>query len=318
MSRPVIASNRPLSRSSNHGDFGVAELLAEVRRIEVLSRRLVTDEMAGGYNSVFRGSGIEFDEVREYEEGDDPRTVDWSVTARLGRPYVKKYVDERALTILFVLDLSPSMLGGFGAWSAREMAARIVACLALSAVRNNDKVGLVAFGETVDRFVPPGKGSGHVLRIVRDCLALPSRPGRTDMTNALEVASRVMRRRAVVFFLSDFFATGWSDALRRCALRHDVIAAHLRVPELTDLATTRLRVRDPETDEVTVVDGTDEIVRAAYRESVARHAALVADTVARARADLMDVPIPRDADRAAVARPILQFFRMREERGGRR
>ena len=135
------------------------ELLAEVRRIDVLARRLVTDVMAGGYSSVFRGSGIEFDHVREYADGDAQRSVDWNVTARVGRPFVKTYVDERELTVLFLLDLSGSMGGGFGVLSARQIAARVCGCLALAAIRNNDKVGLIGFSDTVDRYVPPKKGA---------------------------------------------------------------------------------------------------------------------------------------------------------------
>src|SRR5688572_3647373 len=137
--------------------------------------------MAGGYSSVFRGSGIEFDEVREYTEGDDPRSVDWNVTARVGRPYVKKYVEERELTVLFLLDLSASARGGTKRRSAREAAAELCACLALSAIRNNDKVGLIAFTDRVEKYVPPKKGIGHVLRIVRDCLVLEPEGTGTDL-----------------------------------------------------------------------------------------------------------------------------------------
>src|SRR6187399_439244 len=171
-------------------DVELTELLKEVRRIEVQSRRLVTSVMAGGYTSVFRGSGVEFDDVREYVEGDDPRSVDWNVTARVGRPFVKKYVDERELTVLFLLDLSASMTGGFGPWSARQTAARVCACLALSATRNGDKVGMVAFSDRVDRYVPAQKGVGHALRIVRDALALPGTSKTSDPVPALEFVSK--------------------------------------------------------------------------------------------------------------------------------
>ena len=155
-------------------DVELAALLKEVRRIGVQSSRLVDGVMAGSYSSVFRGQGLEFEEVREYVEGDDPRAVDWNVTARIGRPYVKTYVDERDLTVLFLLDLSASMTGGFGVWSARETAARVSACLAFSAIRNGDRVGLVAFSDRVETYVPPRKGVRHALRIVRDCLSLPA------------------------------------------------------------------------------------------------------------------------------------------------
>ena len=162
-------------------EVDLPELLAEVRRIEAQSNRLVTGVMAGGYQSVFRGAGIEFDEIREYVDGDDPRAVDWNVTARTGRPFIKEYVEERERTLLFVLDLSASMTAGFAAWSARQMAARVCACLALSAIKNDDKVGLIAFSRDIDKFVPARKGIRHVLRIVRDCLALPGSSAETAL-----------------------------------------------------------------------------------------------------------------------------------------
>lgn len=299
-------------------DDELAELLAEVRRIDVLSRRLVTGVMAGGYSSAFRGAGIEFDEVREYEAGDDPRSVDWNVTARVGRPFVKKYVDERELTVLFLLDLSASMDGGFGAWSARQTAARVCGCLALTAIRNDDKVGLVAFSGGVDKYVPPKKGAPHVLRIVRDCLALPGGGPRTSPASALEFTARAVRRRAVVFLVSDFLSDGWKDALAMCARRHDVVAVRLLVPELTPPEVGMLRVRDPESGRATVVDWHHAGARAVYAGRVDAWRRRTADELRRADVDLMDVPVPRAPDMNAVAGPIMRFFRMREQRGAKR
>jgi uncharacterized protein (DUF58 family) len=296
----------------------MSELLAEVRRIEVQSRRLVTGVMAGSYSSVFRGAGIEFDEVREYVAGDDPRTVDWNVTARVGRPYVKKFIDERELTVLFLLDLSASMSGGFGVWSLRQMAARVCSCLAFSAIKNNDKVGLIAFSRNVDRFVPPKKNLGHVLRIVRDCLALDGSSAMTDMGPALELASRAVRRHAIVFLISDFLASGWRKPLTLCARRHDVIAVRLLAPELAPPDVGLLRVRDPESGHSRVVDWGSRRVRAAYTERVEAWRRRTAAELRRSGVDVMDVPLPITRDRDAVARPILKFFRMRELRGAKR
>ncbi len=304
----------------------LAELLAEVRRIEVQSKRLVAGVMSGGYHSVFRGAGLEFHEVREYVEGDDPRSVDWNVTARMGRPYVKKYVDERELTLLFVLDLSASMSGGFGAWSAREVAARVCACLALAAVRNNDKVGLIAFSQAVDRYVPAKKGAGHALRIVRDCLALSGSSARTDLVPALELAARVVRRGAILFLISDFLFGGFGKELALCARRHDVIAVRLLGPELEPPFVAGgvaggaglMRVRDPESGEETVVDWGSPRARAAFAGRVAAWRAEIAEELRRAQVDRMDVRVPREPDRDAIARPILRFFRMRELRGEKR
>jgi uncharacterized protein (DUF58 family) len=294
------------------------ELLAEVRRIDVLSSRLVTAVMAGEFSSVFRGAGLEFDEVREYADGDDPRSVDWNVTARVGRPFVKKFVDERELTVLFLLDLSASMDGGFGAWSARQTAARVCGCLALSAVRNGDKVGLVAFSDAIDHRVPPRKGAGHALRVVRDCLAVSPRGVRSNPAAALEFATRAMRHGAVVFLVSDFLSTGWETALALCARRHDVVAVRLLVPELVAPGAGLVRVRDPESGTETVIDWSSATVRAEYARRVDAWKSATSAALRRAEVDLMDVPIPRVADRHAVSRPIVRFFRMRELRGAKR
>jgi len=297
----------------------LSEILDEVRRIDVQSSRLVTDLVAGGYASVFRGSGVELEEVREYAEGDDPRSVDWNVTARVGRPFVKRYRDERDRTVLFLLDLSASMAGGFGPWSARQMAARVCACLALSAVRNHDKVGLVAFGRRVEKYVPAERGLAHALRVVRDCLAQPEDGAGTDLSPALELAAGVARRHAIVFLMSDFLAEGWGRALARCARRHDVIAVRLSAPELEPSAAEMLRARDPEDGgAATVVDERSARVRAAFAGRVAEWRARTAAELRRARVDLMDVPVPRARGRDVIARPILRFFRMREERGRKR
>jgi len=296
----------------------LAELLEEVRRIDVQARRLVTDVMAGGYNSAFRGSGIEFDHVREYVDGDSQRSIDWNVTARMGRPYVKTYVDERELTVLFVLDLSASMGGGFGVYSARQMAARVCACLALSATRNNDKVGLIAFSDDVEKYVPATKGLGHALRIVRDCLALPASGARTNLAPALEFTSRVVRRHAVVFVVSDFLDTGWEQALSLCSRRHDVVAVRLMTPELVPPERGMMRIEDPETGEQRLVDWSSARVRAAYADRVAAHRARTDETLRRANVDRMDVPIGRARDKDMVARPIMKFFQMRQSRGAKR
>jgi uncharacterized protein (DUF58 family) len=299
-------------------DAELAELLAEVRRIDVLSKRLVTDVMAGGFSSVFRGSGLEFDEVREYVDGDDPRAVDWNVTARVGRPFVKKFVEEREQTALFLLDLSASMDGGFGAWSARQAAARVCACLALAAVRNDDKTGFVAFSDDVESYVPPKKGAAHAMRIVRDCLVQRGRGARTDPAAALEFVARAVRRRAIVFLVSDFLGGCGGAVLPLCARRHDVVAVRLLSPELTPPGEGVLRVRDPETGRESLVDWNDARTRAAYARRVEAWRARTADELRRAKVDVMDVPVPRTPDRNSIAAPIMRFIRMRELRGAKR
>ena len=296
----------------------LAELLAEVRRIDVQSRRLVTAVLSGGYVSAFKGAGIEFEEVREYVDGDDPRAVDWNVTARMGRPFVKRFVDERERTVTFLLDLSASMTGGFGIWSARQTAARVVACLAMAAVHNGDKVGFTAFGSRVTSHVPAKKGASHALRIVRDCLALPPEEGRTDLVPALEHATRTLRHGAVVFLVSDFLADGFETALSACARRHDVVAVRIGFPELAPLARGLVRVRDPEGGAVTVVDASSARVRGAYEARVRAWRDRTEAGLRRAQVDLLDVPVPRAPGKDLVAGPILRFFRMRELRGAKR
>lgn len=299
-------------------DVELTELLREVRRIQVQASRLVRSVMSGGYTSVFRGAGIEFDEVREYVPGDDPRSIDWNVTARIGRPFVKKYVDERELSLLFLLDLSPSMGGGFGAWSARQMATRLCACLALAAVQNDDKVGLIAFGDRVEQYVPPQKGLGHALRIVCDCLALRASGSGTDAAAALELAGRLLRRRSILFLVSDFLGDGWERALGRCARRHDLIAVRLQVPELSEPGRGMARLRDPESGRRLLVDWGSPRVRAEYARRTDAWRARTADRLRQAGVDLIDAPVPRTADVDAIARPILRFFQMRELRGEKR
>lgn len=290
------------------------EILKQVRRIEVRTNRLVSDVMAGGYSSVFRGSGIEFEEVREYVDGDDPRSVDWNVTARTGRPHVKKYVEERELTVVFLLDLSASMRAGFRERSARQAAALFCACLALSAIRNNDKVGLLAFSDRVERHVPAKKGVGHVLRIVRDVLALEPTGRGTDLVPALEFAGRVLRRRSIVFVVSDFVAArGFEAPLGLLARRHDVIAVRLLAPERRlgrdPAARGLLRLRDLESGREAIRDFSSPAVRARYQESVEAAERDLEQRLRRARADRIDLETDRP-----VADPILQFFRRRERR----
>lgn len=311
----------PRRDENDEPEESLAELLAEVRRIDVLSRRLVTSMMAGGYSSVFRGAGIEFDEVREYADGDDPRSVDWNVTARSGRtdrPFVKKFTDEREQTVLFLLDLSASMDGGFSAWSARGTAARVVGCLAFSAIRNDDKTGLIAFGRDIERHVRADKGAGHVLRIIRDALALRATKPGSGLASALEFTSRAERRRAVVFVVSDFLADGWEDALGVLARRHDVVAVRLLVPELAAPVAGLVRVRDPETGREAVADWRDAATRTAYERRTSAWRAHCDDAFRRARVDVMDVAVPREADPNAIAGPILRLFRMRAQRGAKR
>lgn len=311
------------------------ELLAEARRIQIRADRMVTDVMSGGYSSVFRGSGIEFDEVREFAEGDDLRSVDWNVTARTGRPFVKKFVEERELTVLFVLDVSASMAFGTtprGAPTRRTVAATaalFVGCVAFAAARNNDKAGLIRAAASVDRYVPAKKGKKHVLRLIREACEPPAEGARGDLTAALDYAGRVQRRHAIVFVVSDFLAGVGPDAdagpaLRRLAQRHDVIAVRIRDPFAAGLDRAAGDVArlpalglcdfvDPETGRTVTVDVASRAVRERIRANwQAERAALLA-TCRRAGVDLLDVPTD-----GSVVDPLVRFFRMRERRGAKR
>lgn len=303
------------------GEPDLATVLAEVRRIDVASRRLVADVMAGGWSSVFRGAGLEVDEVREYQEGDDPRAVDPAVTARMGRPFVKRYVDEREQTVLFVLDLSASTRAGTGAWSTRQAAARVVACLGLAAAGHGDKVGLVAAAAGGLRHVAPRKGVPHVLRVVRDALALPAGGAGPALATALGTLAHRARRRAVVFVLSDFLEGGWRAPLSVAARRHDVVAVRLLPPEvgpagLPDVGL--LRVRDPETGTATLVDAGAPRARAAWDARTGAWRAATEAALRAARVDRLDVEVGREPGPEVVAGPIVRFFRMREARGAKR
>ena len=311
------------------------ELLAEARRVQLRADRMVTDVMAGGYSSVFRGSGIEFDEVREFAEGDELRSVDWNVTARVGRPFVKKFVEERELTVLFLLDASSSM--GFGtkppersqeSRTAAATAALFVGCVAFAAARNNDKAGLVSFADEVGRYVPAKKGRNHVLRLIREAL-LPPRVGRgTDLRAALDYAGRVQRKRAIVFVVSDFLEPGGVGAyereLRLLARRHEVIAVRVRDPFAAGLDRAQgdvarlpsaglLHLVDPEDQGSVVVDTQSRAVRDEVQRRWRRERAALQDLCRRSGVDLLDVPTE-----GSVADPLVRFFRMRERKGAKR
>ena len=251
------------------------EMIKKVRQIEIRTNRLVTDTLAGQYHSVFKGRGMNFDAVREYVPGDEVRTIDWNVTARAGRPFVKKFVEERELTLLLMVDVSASGDFGSGAQSKRELAAEIASVLAFSAVKNSDKVGLLLFTDKVELYLPPGKGRRHVLRIVREVLGFePARRG-TDLVQALDFVNDVVERRAIVFLLSDFQNGNQTDqsvadlrrALRQTNRRHDLVALPIedaRERVLPDLGV--VAIEDAETGELIELDTRNPMVRQRFSE----------------------------------------------------
>ena len=301
---------RPPAPESQPADQGIpAELLRRIRRIEIRSRRLVNNLFLGEYHAVFRGRGIEFSEVRQYQPGDDVRSIDWNVTARMGEPYVKKYVEERELIVMLAVDVSASDTFGSGATTKREIAAEVGALLAFSAIRNNDKVGLVAFSDRVERYVPPKKGPRHVLRVVRELLYLQPRGRRTNISAAVEFLRRVLRRRSVVFLFSDFQDRGYEAGLRVLARRHDVTAIALSDPRELELpAVGLIELEDAETGAHLLVDTSDRHVRARY----AARAAALRDERRRALTLMRIDQIELQTDRSYVE-PLIAYFRRRKE-----
>ncbi len=199
------------------------EIIKKIRRIDIITNRVVTEVLSGRYHSVFKGRGIEFSEVREYQYGDDIRSIDWNVFARLGHPYIKKFVEERELNVILMVDLSASMRFGTRGNFKSEIAAEIGALLAFSAIRNNDKVGLLLFSDIIEKFIRPDKGKTHVLSLIRDVLCFNSHQNKTDLTNALSYLNRVVKKRCVVFVISDFLFDGYEKMLKISNKRHDVI-----------------------------------------------------------------------------------------------
>lgn len=283
-------------------------LLGRVRGIEIRTRRFVSSQVAGNYRSVFRGSGIEFAEAREYVPGDDVRRIDWNVTARMGTPWVKEYVEERDLTVVCAVDRSASMLAARPDGGRLRAAAELVALLGFAASYNNDRTGLLTFSDGVDAFVEPRRGARHVLRQVRDVLQADIAPRRgTSMAPALEHLGRLLRKRSLVFVTSDFFTKGYEQALQTLARRHDVVALVLVDP--LDLALPDvglLDVADAETGRRLLLDTSDAGARTRYAEAAAARAAARVERLTTAGVDQVEIHLDQD-----VAPPMAAFFHRR-------
>lgn len=290
------------------------EVLEAVRRIEIRARRLVNESLSGEYHSVFKGTGVEFREVREYVPGDDVRAIDWNVTARADRAHVKLFEEERELTVMLAADVSRSGDFGSGEASRREIVAEICGVLALAAEANKDKVGLLLFSDRVELYVPPVRGRGHVLRLIRELLAWRAQGRGTDLNLPLTTLVSVLKRRATVFLVSDFWGELDDRPLRAAARRHDCVAVRVRDPRETDLPAAGLvRWEDAETGAELVVDTDDPRVRAAVRDEAAARDAALARSLRLAGVDLVDAP----TDRTYVD-ALSRFFAVRAGRRGRR
>jgi uncharacterized protein (DUF58 family) len=286
------------------------DILRKVRYIEIKTRGLVNQIFSGEYHSVFKGRGIEFSEVREYQYGDDIRTIDWNVSARLNHPYVKVFEEERELTVMLVVDLSGS--GGFGSTKQlkNEIATEICAVLAFSAIKNNDKVGLLLFTDTIEKFVSPKKGRAHILRIIRELLSFQPKGSGTDITKALEYFNHVSKKRSIAFLISDFIDDGYDKILRIISRKHDVIAVELSDPREMALPSAGLLVlRDAETGEQRVVDTGNAVVRNEFERHWRQRRLDRRGIFVRSKVDAIEVRIDRP-----YIKPIVDFFRLRERR----
>jgi len=283
------------------------ETLQKVRRIRIRTRSILESGIVGSYHAVFKGRGMEFASVREYTPGDDVRTIDWNVTARMDAPYVKQYVEERDLTLLLLVDVSGSQSFGSRFLLKRDYAAELAAVLAFSAVANQDRVGAVLFSDRVEAYVAPRAGHDHALRIVRDLLALTPRGRGTNLTTALRFARRVLRRRGIVAVVSDFQDTGYERALGILRARHDVIALHLSDPGEAQIpAAGLLALRDPETGQRRVVDTSDPAVRRVLRAATLTGAQ---EVFRRTQVDALPLSTTESYER-----PLAAFFKAREKR----
>ncbi len=283
-------------------------ILKEVRRIQIVARRQVNDLLAGEYLSVFKGRGMEFDAVREYVPGDEIRSIDWNVTARAGAPYVKTFCEERELTVLLAVDISAS--GSFGSQrlSKTETAVEVAAVLMFTALKNNDKVGLLFFADDVVKYIPPRKGRGNVLRLIRELLATEPIKAPTDISKALEFLGHVQRRRCVVFLMSDFLGPDCSRSLAIANQRHDCIAVTLSDPrEMTLPNVGILTIRDAETDELLELDTRHPKVRALFAKSADDREQKLTGWFRKASVDRLAIRTDE-----SYAKSLQKFFRMRE------
>jgi uncharacterized protein (DUF58 family) len=286
------------------------ELLKKVRLVEIKTRGMVNQIFSGEYHSVFKGRGMEFSEVREYQFGDDIRSIDWNVSARFGHPFVKIFEEERELTVMLLVDLSRSGEFGSGEQLKNEIATEICAVLSFSAIRNNDKVGLVLFTDRIEKFVPPRKGRAHILRIIRELISFQPAGSGTSIRTALEYFHHVNKKRSIAFILSDFVDDGYEKILRIISKKHDVIAVEISDPRESDLPDSGLvALRDAETLEEQWVDTaskqTRELFSRHWREGVERRKQLFL----KSRVDAIPIRIDRP-----YIKPIVDFFKLRERR----
>ncbi len=289
------------------------ELFREIRKIEIVTRSLVNDQLAGQYQSVFKGRGMAFDEVRQYQHGDDVRLIDWNVSARMNEPYIKMFVEEREMTVMLVVDVSASEWFGTTHQTKSRLAAKVAATMAFSAIKNNDRVGLIMFTDRIEIFVPPKKGKKHVLRVISEILRFTPRGKGTDIGVGLEYLGRVTKRKSVAFLISDFIADGWERAMRLAQTKHDLVPICVTDPREEELADMGVAyVEDSETGDILPVDTSSRWVRAAYRDEMKRRRSEREQLFRKHKVDFINMSTGDETMSALV-----DFFRIRARRARR-
>jgi len=290
--------------------MGTTELLKKVRKIEIKTRGISNDVFSGQYHSAFKGRGMAFSEVREYQHGDDIRSIDWNVTARFNHPYVKVFEEERELTVMLLIDVSGSNEFGTQQMLKEELMTELSAVLAFSAINNNDKVGVIFFSDQIEKFIPPKKGRSHILRIIRELIDFKPESRKTDISEALRYLTNVLKKRAIVFVVSDFVDNNFSKALQIANNKHDVVAIRIKDEREGDLPPVGLvKMKDAETGQTMMVDTSSKRVRAHYKKWWLQLDALGKDQFRKSGVDFIDVKTNQD-----YVRPLMNLFRRREAR----
>lgn len=286
------------------------ELLKQVKQIEIRTRGIVNDVFSGEYHSVFKGRGMEFAEVREYQIGDDVRSIDWNVSARFGHPFIKIFEEERELTVMLLVDLSGSLVFGSIDKTKQQIAAEISAILTLSALKNNDKVGLILFTDQIEKFIPPKKGKSHSLRIIREVLSFEPQGNKTNLKSALEYFNHAIKKKAIVFLISDFFDTGYEKILRIVGKKHDLIGIVLSDPREKEIIGSGLiKFRDAETGSIRYVDTDSRDFQINFRETQKRFNNYRRQLFITSRLDSIEIQ-----SGGSYIKPLVDFFKMREKR----
>lgn len=286
------------------------DILNKIQRIQIYTSHMVNNVFAGEYQSVFKGRGMEFDEVREYQPGDEVRSIDWNVTARMGHPYVKQFIEERELTVMLLVDISASEIFGTTIRAKNELIAELGAVLAFSAIKNNDKVGLILFTDHIEKFIPPRKGKRHVLRVIRELLYFKPEGKKTDISCALEYLSKVTTRKSVSFLISDFLVSGFKRALQIANKRHDIIAVKVEDPRESNLAPIGLtELKDAETGNSILIDTRNEKLRQEYKSLKEKQDKELASLFREANVDCIKVNTSKP-----YINTLMKFFRMRAKR----